>query len=173
MKKFAIILSALCLSICVYAQSGKQSSKADRIYKDNWATVTWCDSVFVFNSIDTETNHVLTFTLGKNKASAIAKLEKMLEWYEEAEVKEHVTFREGAKNITFFKASVIKMIISDGDVEFCKNEYSKRLEGFTFVLGEDEIDKRDSQHHYSQLLKKALTKPIQTISGLTDPKYGE
>lgn len=172
MKHLILTLSVLFLFVPAFAQSAKQS-KADRIYKDNWCTITWNDSAFVFNSLDTETNHILSFTLGKNKASAIAKLEKMLEWYEEAEVKESVTFREGATNITFYKADVFKMIISDGDVEFCKSEFSKRLEGFTFVLGEAELDKRASAHHYSFLQKKALTKPITTIAALKDPKYGD
>lgn len=172
MKKIIISLAFLFLAAVAFAQSGKQE-KTDRIYKDNWCTINWNGSSFVFNSLDTETNHILSFTLGSNKSMAIAKLEKMLEWYEEAEVKESVTFKEGATDITFYKADVFKMIISDGGVDFCKTEYSKRLEGFTFVLGEAELDKRESAHHYSLLQKKALTKPITTIAALKDPKYGD
>lgn len=166
-RKITAILPLLLVSMAVLAQS-----KADRIYKDNWSNVTWSGSAFIFNSIDTETHHVLSFTLGKDKASAIAKLEKMLEWYEEAEMKDHVTFREGSTQITFYKASELKMIISDGDVDFCKSEYSKRLEGFTFVLGEAEIDKRAEAHHYSLLQKRALTKSAASIAALKDPKFG-
>lgn len=166
-RKITAFLSLLLVSMAAFAQS-----KSDRIYKDNWSNISWCDSVFVFNSIDTETHHVLSFTLGRDKASAIAKLEKMLEWYEEAELKDHVTFREGSTLITFYKASELKMIISDGDVDFCKSEYSKRLEGFTFVMGEAEIGKREEKPHYSLLQKRALTKPVSTIAALKDPKYG-
>lgn len=169
MRKLIATLLLLTVVVTAYAQTKKE----DRIYKDNWSTVTWNGTDFVFNSIDTETHHVLSFTLGPNKAAAIAKLEKMLEWYEEAETKDHVTFPNGPTQITLYKASELKMVISDGDLEFCKSEYSKRLEGFTFVLGEAEIDRRAEAHHYSLLQKRALTKSAASIAALKDPKFGD
>lgn len=173
MKK---IISTIILLFVIITTASAQlnikssSSKTERFYKDNWATITWNGNAFMFNSSDPVTALTLSFTLGNNKESALITLSQIYDWFESAEKKTSITFEDNGNEITLYKQDGLQIIISTGDPEFIRKEYSRRISGA--LIGSPQYRKKESTPHFSFIQKKALVKGIEEISALTEPQYG-
>lgn len=172
MKK--IILTIILLFVIITTASAQlniksSSSKSERFYKDNWVTITWNGNAFMFNSSDPNTALTLSFTLGNNKESALITLNQIYDWFESAEKKTSITFEDNGNEITLYKQDGLQIIISTGDSEFIRKEYSRRISGM--LIGTQQYKKKESTPHFSFIKKKALVNGIEEISALTDPKY--
>lgn len=173
MKK---IITSFVLLLTIVSSASAQlnikssNSVSERFYKDTWATVTWNGSAFMFNSSDPNTALTLSFTLGKDKASALTTLQQIYDWFEGAENKTSITFEDDGNDITLYKQDGLQILITTGDSEFARKEYSRRLSGA--LVGVSQYKKKEATPHFSYIQKKALVRSIEAITALTEPKYG-
>lgn len=170
-----ILISSIFLLCALFTASAQLNIKStnsvsERFYKDTWATVTWNGSAFMFNSSDPTTALTLSFTLGKDKTSALTTLQQIYDWFESAENKTSITFEDDGNEITLYKQDGMQIIITTGDAEFARKEYNRRLSGA--LVGTMQYKKKESTPHLSFIIKKALVRSIEAISALADPKYG-
>ena len=124
----------------------------------------------MFNSSDPLTALTLSFTLGMDKTSALTTLQQIYDWFESAEKKSSITFEDDGNEITLYKQDNKEIIITTGDADYVRKEYSRRLSGA--LVGGIQYMKKESTPHFSYITKKALESSIDAISALTDPKYG-
>ena len=173
MKKFIstfILLFAIIATASAQLNIKSSSSGSERFYRDTWASVSWNGKAFIFNSSDPNTALTLSFTLGKDKETAILTLNQILDWFEKAAKKESITFEDDGQEITLYKQDGVQIIISNGDCEFIRREYSRRITGA--LVGGVQYKKKEATPHFSFIQKKALVKTIEAISALSDSKYG-
>ena len=106
------------------------------------------------NSSDPTTALTLSFTLGKDKSSALTTLQQIYDWFESAENKTSITFEDDGNEITLYKQDGMQIIITTGDAEFARKEYNRRLSGA--LVGTMQYKKKESTPHLSFIVKKAL-----------------
>lgn len=164
------LLLAIVTTASAQLNIKKVNSVSERFYKDTWVTVTWDGSAFMFNSSDPVTALTLSFTLGKDKTSALTTLQQIYDWFKTAENKTSITFEDNGTDITLYKADGMEIVISTGDPEFIRKEFNRRISGA--LVGTYQYKKKESTPHFSYIREKALLRPIEAISALTDPKYG-
>ena len=171
MKKFIFVLAALLFSATAFAQLNitSTSSRAEQFYHDQWITESWNGSAFIATSSDPVTALSLTFTLGADKASALTTLQQISKWFKGADSKSSITFEDNGKQITLYKQDNLQIIISTGDPEFIRKEYTRRLSGA--LIGTVQYKKKESTPHFSFITKNALEKMIWNTYTITDPKY--
>ena len=172
MKKIILFLAtALCLSGMAFAQLNikSTSSKSETLYRDMWVSCSWNGSAFIMTSSDPQTSLSLSFTLGEDKASAYKTVYQIISWFDGAENKSSITFEDNGTDITLYKQDGAQIIISTGDAEFIRKEYSRRISGA--LAGTPQYRKDQRTPHLSFITNNAINEISRRIWTLTDPKY--
>lgn len=172
MKKIILIVVAICgLCFTSFAQLNikSTSSKSETLYRDMWVSCSWNGAAFIMTSSDPQTSLSLTFTLGGDKASAYKTVYQIISWFDSAENKSSITFEDGGNDITLYKQDGAQIIISTGDAEFIRKEYSRRISGA--LAGTPQYRKDERTPHLSFITDKAINEISRRIWTLTDPKY--